>query len=144
MHVQNRLLVAGEIGYQWAGCFRGLPIAAPLECNPLAHAVEDDRTHHLRGVGEECPSVLGTKLSGTRESQIRLVHQTGRVEKRVASAVPQPPLRQTVELRVGGGKQRITRLSVAALYPSEEIGQLTHRMPWHRARSGEGKDSAFA
>jgi hypothetical protein len=35
-----------------------------------------------------------------------------------------------VEFSVGGGKQRVTRLGVAALYPSEEIGELTHRMPW--------------
>ena len=29
-------------------------------------------------------------------------------------------------LSESGGKQRVTRLSVTALHPSEEIGQLTH------------------
>jgi hypothetical protein len=42
--------------------------------------------------------------------------------------VPLPPLRQSVELGAGGGEQRITRLSVAAPYASEEIGELTHRL----------------
>ena len=45
-----------------------------------------------------------------------------------------------MELSVGGGKQRITRPSLAALYASDEIGELTH--PRHRAESGAGKDGA--
>jgi hypothetical protein len=37
-----------------------------------------------------------------------------------------------VELGVGGGKQRIARLSIATLHPPEEIGELTHCRPWRR------------
>jgi hypothetical protein len=57
------------------------------------------------------------------------VHQTGRVQKRVASSVPQARLRQTVELSVGGDKKGVARLRIAALYPSEEVCELAHRMP---------------
>jgi hypothetical protein len=121
-----------------------LPNSAPFECDPFAYAIEYYRTHHPRRVGEEGLSVLGTKFAGTREPQIRFVHETGRVQERVATSVPQPCLCKTVEISVGGRKQRITRRSVAALHPSEEIGELTHRMPRHRAQCGGDKDSAFA
>jgi hypothetical protein len=97
----------------------------------------------LRGVGEEGPSILGTKFSGTREPQKRLVHEAGRVEKGVAPSMPQPRPRQTMELRIGCGKQGIPCLSVTALYPPEEIGELRHRVSRHRAESGDAKDSVF-
>jgi hypothetical protein len=45
--------------------------------------------------------------------------------------VPEARLRQTMELSVGGDKQGVTRLRIAALYPSEEICELAHRVHWH-------------
>jgi len=49
----------------------------------------------------------------------------------VAPTTPQARMRETMELGVGGGKQRVARLGIAALYPSEEIGELAHGRSWN-------------
>ena len=90
-------------------------MAAALLRDALAHAVDDHRTHHLGGIGEERPPVFGTKFPGMHKPQVRFVHQAGRVQHGVASAVPQPGACYPVQLGIGGRKQRIARLPITCL-----------------------------
>ena len=67
---------------------------------PGARQVDDDRSHDLRCIGEEVPSILERQRAVVEETEVGLVHQRRGVEQRHRPVRPQPRAGQPAQVRV--------------------------------------------
>src|SRR5262245_45986982 len=82
---------------------------------PLPREIDDDGTHHARGVREEMAALAAGELPGALEAQEALVQQHRGVEQRVAAAVAQLRARLSTQILVRDGEQPLARGFVARM-----------------------------
>ena len=89
-----------------------------------ARVVDQDAPHEPRGDGEKVGAILPLYLIDPRQTQIRLMHQRGRVEGVAFVLAAELAVREAVQLVVHDGHETIERLGPACGQLVQELGDV--------------------
>ena len=116
-----------ELLFQTVVQFDSLQISAPLLAQFPARVFDENPAHRFGGSGKKMsPAFPPQGLIRVDKPNIRLMHQSRRLQRMIRTLVGHPCGRQTSQLRVHQRKQLLGRIRIAVFNLAQNSGDVRH------------------